>query len=303
MNNKKTIILAIVLVVLVALAYAYQGPVKKWQENFSKPTNFLGKVNVAKIDKIIIAKNGETTLARQGDDWLVAGTKFKVGKTVMTEALDKLDQASKAGLELVSTNKQKKSDFKTDSTGVTLKLYEGGKEIVKFVVGKVGADYESSYIAQPEVDNTYLLKQVNLTYALDKDEWRDRTIFSGEATKINKLRIQQGSAQFSAAKSGDKWTTADSKKIPLDKEKVEKIISLMTGLTAAGIPTQDFRAAGLEKNQLIVEAAGESIKNVLMVGNDNGKGEFYAKRGDSDNIYLISKSDRDELNRKIEQLK
>jgi hypothetical protein len=59
----------------------------------------------------------------------------------------------------------------------------------------------------------------------------------------------------------------------------------------------------LEKNQLIVEALGEGVKNILMVGNDNGKGLFYAKKGDSDIIYLISKSDRDGLNQNQAQLK
>jgi hypothetical protein len=310
MNNKKTIILAVVLIALVGLAFAYQGPIKQWQENVSKQKNFLAAINTEKIDKIVVAKNGETTLEKGSDGWLVgdlptdqAGTKFKAGKLAVQEVLDKLSNAATAQLELVSTNKAKKADFKTDSSGVTVKIYQAGKEIAKLVVGKVAGDYQSSYIASPDTDSTYLLKGVNLSYALDKTDWRERVIFVGEAAKFSKLRIQQGKVQFTADLSGEKWTAEDAKKTPLNKDKVGKIIALMANLTAADIPAQDFKTAGLEKNQLIVEASGSGVKNTLMVGNDNGKGMFYAKSGDSDIIYLISQADRDELNKNQAQLK
>ena len=303
MNNKKTLFLAIALVVLVGLAFAYQGPIKQWQEKASKQKNFLAKIDTEKIDKIMVAKNGETTLEKGSDGWQVSGTPFKAGKLAMDEALKKLSDASVAELELVSTNKAKKADFKTDSSGVTVKLYQAGKEIAKLVIGKVAADYQSSYIANPDIDSTYLLKGVNLSYALDKEDWRERTIFAGEAAKFTKLRIQQGKVQFSANLAGDQWTVEDVKKSVLSKEKVDKIIALMANLLATEIPAQDFKAAGLEKNQLIVETSGEGVKNTLMVGNDNGKGMFYAKKGDSDIIYLISKAERDELNKNQNQLK
>ena len=301
--NKKTLFLAIALVVLVGLAFIYQGPIKQWQEKASKQKNFLAGINTDKIDKIIVAKNGETVLERSNDGWQISGTKFNASKAEMTEVLKKLGDAAAAELELVSTNKAKKADFKTDASGVTVKLFQAGKEIGKLVIGKVAADYQSSYIAQPDADSTYLLKGVNLSYSLNKDDWRDRSIFTGEAPKLTKLRIQQGTAQFTATLAAEKWTVADAKKTSLNKEKVGKIIALMANLTAAEIPAQDFKASGLEKNQLIVEATGEGVKNTLMVGNDNGKGMYYAKRGDSDIIFLISKADRDELNKKQEQLK
>jgi len=303
MSNKKTLYLAGALVVLIGMAFAYQGPIKKWQENMSKQKNFLAGIDTEKIDKIVVAKNGETVLEKGSAGWLVGGSKFKANKLAMEEVLDKLSKAAAAELELVSTNKEKKAGFKTDSSGVTVKLYQAGKEIAKLVIGKVAGDYQSSYIAQPEADSTYLLKGVNLSYALDKTDWRERTIFAGEAAKLTKLRIQQGKIQFTSSLAGEKWAVEDAKKTPLNKEKVEKITALMANLTAVEIPAQDFKVAGLEKNQLIVEATGEGVKNTLMVGNDNGKGMFYAKSGDSDIIYLISKVDRDELNKKQEQLK
>lgn len=301
--NKKTIYLAIVLVVLIGLAYAYQGPIKEWQEKASKQKNFLAKIDIEKVDKIVVAKNGETALEKGSDGWLVSGTPFKAGKLAMDEVITKLGDAAVAELELVSANREKKAGFKTDSSGVTVKLYQAGNEIAKLVIGKIGADYQSSYIANPDTDSTYLLKGVNLSYALDKEDWRERTIFSGEAAKLTKLRIQQGKTQFTAGLAGEKWTVEDARKTVLSKEKVDKVLALMANLTAAEIPVQDFKPTGLEKNLLIVEASGSGINNTLMVGNDNGKGMFYAKTGASDIIYLISKTDRDELNKNQAQLR
>ena len=44
-------------------------------------------------------------------------------------------------------------------------------------------------------------------------------------------------------------------------------------------------------------------KNTLMVGDDNGEGLYFAKRGDSDNIYLISEEQRDVLDQTIRSLR
>lgn len=308
--NKKTLILAAVLAVLVILAYAYQGPIREWQAKASRPKNFLAKIDTGKIDKIIISKNGETTLTKQGADWLVegppageAGSKFKVAKEVMAEVMGKLDEAAKAELEFSSTNKDKKKDFKTDAGGVQVRLEVGGREAAKFVVGKVASDYQSSYLSQPEIDPTYLLGGVNLTYAFDREDWRDRTVLSGDPTKFSRVRFQFPNRQFEIAKTGEKWFTEGRPKVELDRSKMDKVLGLMANLIASGIPAQDFGPTGLEKNLMIIEATGEGAKNTLMVGLDNGEGDFYAKNGASDNIYLISKADRDSLDLKPEQLK
>ena len=133
-------------------------------------------------------------------------------------------------------------------------------------------------------------------------EWRDLTIFSTAEEKIKKIRFQYPNREFTVEFKDDKWGGILPEKFTVNKGKIDKIAQIMSNLKAVEIPEQTFENTGLEKHLIIVEAAGEAIDNVLMIGN-NRDGLYYAKKGESDNIYLIDKSDRDELDKWIWQLK
>jgi hypothetical protein len=78
---------------------------------------------------------------------------------------------------------------------------------------------------------------------------------------------------------------------------------LLSSLVATTIPPQNATSTGLANSQLIIRATGDSVDNTLIVGNANNQGLYYAKRGDSDNIYLIAKTERDKINAQIKDLK
>ena len=109
-------------------------------------------------------------------------------------------------------------------------------------------------------------------------------------------------------KNGDKeeWQGTLPYKFKVSEEKINKILNIMTSLRATRIPEQKFEGTGLEKHLIIVEASGDDVDSVLMVGDTYKDGEeelYYAKRGDSDNIYLITKEQRDELDKTIRDLR
>lgn len=317
--NKKTLLLGGILVVLIILAYAYQGPLKKWRENLGKPNNFLSKVDVGTIGKIEITKNGKTTtIEKQGEKWKVGGTKdFYVEKSVADNIIQSLKKAAGAELELISANRDKKSGFKTDDSGIEVKLYLSNAEkspgaAVDFIIGKAGDNFTNTYISRPESNNTYSVK-ADLFNAFNQTEWRDKTIFSADKEKIAKIRFQYPKREFiiekisSSAedKNGEKdyWMGTSPYKFKISKEKIDKILEIMSNLTAVKIPEQKFEGTGLDKYNIIIQATGDGIDNTIMVGDDNGEKLYFAKRGDSDNIYLISKSQRDELEKNIWKLK
>jgi hypothetical protein len=141
-----------------------------------------------------------------------------------------------------------------------------------------------------------------LREVFEQAEWRDLTIFSSAKEKINKIRFQYPNREFTVEFKNDKWSGVLPEKFTVNQEKIGKIAQIMSSLKAREIPEQTFKNTGLEKHLIIIEAAGEAIDNVLMVGASQG-GLSYAKRGESDNIYLIDKSARDELDKWIWQLK
>jgi hypothetical protein len=301
--NKKTFILGGILIVLVAFAYLYQGPLKKWQAGLGKSPNFLAKVDAKRIDKIEIVKEGKIViLEKQNDRYKVGGTKdFYVEQVTADSLINEIEEAAKADLELVSSNKDKKGELKTDDSGVRVKLYQTGNMVADFIIGKMGSDFSSTYISTPNTDKTYSLG-VNLS-VFNQPEWRDRTIFSSDKEKINKIRFQYPTQEFTVEKINDEWKGTKPYSFSVSKEKIDKILDMMSDSTAVEIPEQNFAGTGLEKNNIIIQATGDGVDNTLMIGDNNKDGNYYAKRGNSDNIYLITKSQRDELNKKIQELK
>jgi hypothetical protein len=301
--NKKNLILGAILILLIIFAFIYQGPIKKWQANLGKPLNFLGKVKIEEIDKIEIAKAGKiTTLEKQSDKWKVGGTKnFYLSENDSKEMKDILENASRATLELISANKNNKKEFWTDESGVSVKFLADNKEKLGFIVGRPG-NSGGSYISRQDLKETYFIR-LDLNRVFDKDEWRDKAIFSFAKEKISKIRFQYPDREFTVEKKGNEWEGVKPKKFAVNKDKMDKILFTLSNLTAIEIPEQTFRGTGLEKHLIIIEAVNNDEKNVLMVGDKNNKDLYFAKQGNSDNIYLISKAERDELNKKIEDLK
>jgi len=293
--NKKNLILSAILVVLIISSYIYQGPFKKWQENNSKPNNFLSNISLDNIKEIEINnKDEKIVLKREEKKWKIEGTKDFYVKDSIADSLDfVLENINKGELEIVSKNKDKKQSFETDGE-VSVKITQNNQDI-EFALGKNTSDFDGSYISQNNNDKTYKVK-VNLGVFKQK-EWRDSQIFSFMKERVGKVRFQYPRKQFLAEKKNNKWVGTAPYKFPISEEKIDKILETMSKLKAVKIPEQKFEGTGLEKNLIIVQATGEGVDETIMIGDwqkqEDGDPLFFVKRGDSDNIYLITKEDRD----------
>lgn len=300
--SKKTLILAIILVALIVLAYGYQGPLKKWQSDLGKPKNILAEIKIDSVDKIKIIEPGKTLiLIKQGEKWKYDNTKdFYVDASVMTKVLAELKSAASSEMELISNSQERKSEFKTDGSGLEIKIYQADREVVDFIIGAAaGVD---SYISRPESAATYAVK-ADLGGAFKPAEWRDFTIFSTPAEKINKIRFQYLNREFTVELKNGQWGGVLPDKFAVKAEKIKPVLDIMSNLEAREIPAQVFTGTDLDNHFIIVQATGEGVNNTLMVGGLTKGGLYYVKRGDSDNIYLITKQERDELDKWSWQLK
>ncbi|MFH0955740.1 MAG: DUF4340 domain-containing protein [Candidatus Falkowbacteria bacterium] len=301
--NKKTLFLGGVLIVLIILAYTYQVPLKKWQNNLGKPKNILANIKVDLIDKIEIINQGKTlTLSKENQKWKYDNSKdFYADTSIMAKVFDELRIAAQSEIELVSEARERKSEFETDSSGLGIKIYQTNKKVFDFILGNRARDYLSSYISTPESAATYAAK-ADLLGVFNPADWRDFTIFSTPVEKINKIRFQYPDREFTAELRGGTWSGVLPDKFTVKPEKIQPILDIMSNLKATEIPAQVFADTGLDKHLIIIEASGDGIVNVLMIG-EASDGLYYAKRGDSDNIYFISKTERDELNKWSWQLR
>lgn len=309
--SKKNLYLGGLLIILIAAAYFYNGPWQKIQADKGKVKNFLSKISVDDINFIDITSNGKkTVLEKMGDKWKISGTKdFYAEDSVASALLGGLKDAQKADMELASENKDKKDSFEvSEEKGTIVKLRKGDSALSELIIGKASANNTSSYISLIGDDKTYLVK-APLSGLVMRDDWYDKKIFTADQSRINKIRFQYPNREFTIEKKDDVWSGISPNKFTVNADKITEILTLMSGLTAVKIPEQNFAGTGLEKSGVIVQATGDGIDNTIMIGNafkgeDGDKQEYYyAKKGTSDNIYLLTKANRDALNKTSKDLK
>jgi hypothetical protein len=309
--NKKNAILGGILLILVALAYAYSNPYKEWRRESGKPDNFFANVQINDLSKISVEGDGQNmAIEKINNQWRVEGTKdFFLKDDVAGDLIEGLKNAVKADFEIMSENPEKKKDFQTDDEfGMKLALFIGENEVAAAIVGKLTNDFSGTYISKSDDNKTYVIK-TDLRNALARQDWYNMSIFDNDPNVITKVRFQYPGREFSVEKSEDTWKGVLPYAFKVDDKKIETIVNLMSKIRAEEIPEQTFDNTGLDKHEIIIQATGDGIDNVLMIGSakkTDKKGDkvlYYAKKGSSDNIYLITENDKNELSKQISQLK
>lgn len=303
--NKKNFILGGILVVLIALAYLYDGPIKDWQNNSNKQDNFFANLDFSQVSYIEIKDSVNTTaLEKTGDKWKIAGTKeFYVKDDVISSVETAIAEAKKAEVELAGEKAENKGDFNTDEVGgVEVVFKQANSTLLEFVIGRMGGDYNSTYVSRKDDNNTYLIK-TNIRGAFARGDWMNREIFTSDKEKINKIRFQYPTREFTIEKNEEgEWSGVLPYVFQVDNAEAEEVAGIMANLIASKVPAQTFEGTGLEKNSIIVQATGDGIDHTIMIGDpesDEEAANYFAKRGDSDNIYLISNTQKDTLDRTI----
>jgi hypothetical protein len=295
MKLSKNLILLIIVVLLGLSAWAYSGPIKTWNEQRGEPKNPLTGLRSANLKTIEIKRNKLTTkLVKAGELWLVDdGTKYKfpVMKSLTDLIETRIASATQASIQLVSTNPGKQADFQVAGDKAIGAKFSTNDKDYSLTLGKMTADYQSTYIALPGSTNTYKLEGV-LSAIFDRDDWRDLAIFSTDQATIDYLRLQGPTNQVVLNKKDNNWLDG---KVKYKATEVDKIISVLASLQAVKIPTQDYKSAGLEKPERILEIKGAGFDNTLIIGKSTKDKNYYVKTGASDNLYLISKTDHDAL--------
>lgn len=302
MKLPTNIILLIILILLVLASWGYQGPYQKWQHQRNLPYNFMqlkGEINKIEIE----GAKGKVTLDKEGELWRVKGQegKFYASPVQMKPISETLNNLGDIELEVASNNPDKQADFLVAGPEALKIVLKSDKAEAKFNVGKATQNFSGSYVSRDKDTKTYRLKSVNLRQLLEREEWRDYSLFNLDLKKVESLRLQYPDHETKMSLRDDQWVKDDGK-VKYDKEQVEKIATTLVGLMAVEIPKQDFKPTGLAKPAMIIQFKGEGFDETLMLGAKGPQNTYYAKRGNSDNIYLISNADFETLTQKENNL-
>lgn len=311
--TKKNLILGGVLAVLVLSAYIYNGPFTKWRQSANAPKNFISGFQAIDINKIETDKAGKkisvekvsvTTGSSTEEKWKISGSKdFYLNKEAGDKITTSIRETLAGKLDLISENKDKKKDFLVDDKGLSVALKIGDKTVAEFIIGKMTNDYSGVYISQKDTDKTFSVKVPALSFVFSEDNLYNKSIFVNDPKNIKKIRFQYPNEEFTLENKSEQWIGTKPKSFSVNRSKVDAIVSLLSSLTATDIPAQEFKGTGLDKHEIIIQFTGNGTDNTIIIGGKNDKGQYFAKTGNSDNIYLISKEDRDALNKRIKELK
>ncbi len=301
---KKNLILSIILVILLALAAAYQYWYLPRVNNSTQENNFLAKIDIVKADKIVIKRGEiETTLIKEGDRFKVqAPGEWYVNKLVAQTMIQSWQTADSGTVFLVSHNKDAKPEFKTDG-GLVVKIFQGNNQQGAWVLGLTRAGY--TYISHVGSDDTYEV-QGNLRSAFDYQEWRDFAIWPPATGAFTALKISRGKDVLQLQKQGADWFLSGDKKTKLKLDKLNQVLALMSDLSASSIADAKETDNGLASSQFKIEASGQGINRLLLIGKerkDKSASEVYVKTNQNNNVYLIRTQERDIFNLSLKDLR
>ncbi len=254
----------------------------------------LAVIDTAKVSNIIIKapdQNEEISLNKQEGNWMVTrpdGNSFPASKTTVNTALSQI--SSLTAIQLVSTNSDDYSDFKVDSSGTYVQVFEGNSKVFDAIVGRNEFQQTgmSTYIRTENEKEVYAIRG-SLGTALNKEanDWRDKTLIKGTSSNWKKLTFSYPSdSSFQIVLSGSDWKLPDS--TALDNGSVRSYLSSISNLNGTKIVDRNVNSGTSAIFSLVIEGLQEPIRvyaypdeeeEYIITSNLNGSAFFSGKQG------------------------
>jgi TolA-binding protein len=195
--------------------------------------------------------------------------------------------------DLASSNPSDHSVFQVDTMGTFVSIIDTrGDTMAHFVVGKIGPDYRNTYVRDVRSGDV-ILAQGHLRPLFDRGSrtWQDRQIYSLQPAEILEIGITRPdeSVVLRRGRPGD-WVIVQPERIACDQDRVADLVAAIGYLKcddfAGRLPLPE---SGLDKpDSSLWFTTADGSKERLFFGNGGDAKKVYAKRKDSDVVYLIS---------------
>lgn len=303
MSMKQTVVLLVAALVLLALVFLSQQREKATVEEARSPmVQLMAGVTSNTVERIEIApaEGTSVTLTKRDSVWYVnPARQWKADKNHMTQMFNNIEKEITG--EVVSTNKSNHVEYQVNESSATrVRLYGSDDKLLEdLLVGKAGASFTSTFVRKIGKDEV-LNANAALSYTFNKPEgWRDKTVFDIQSATITGLECEGTSGTWTAAKSGEKWRLNKPQDAEVQSDKLQPVINTVATLRAVDFAetTQSLAELGLDppKQKITVQyedrvsSPPKPMSSVLLIGNKNlEKENYYAKRPDSDVIYMIA---------------
>ncbi len=293
MRKEITVLLTILLVLV--LIYIGRFVAQKGQ----KRSGFiLERITPTDVSALTIIEGSDTIrLVRQGDTWRIRLDSVRTGR-VNTNMIDRWQRTlSEATYELASRNPEKFKNLEVTADKAVEVLFYGPdqKVLADILIGKLGPDYNSSYVRVKDANVVYLAS-ANLRSLFPRKPWawRDRNMMSFDVKEATGLRIYLPEDSVIAYRDSLWHVKGIESPDTLQIRSLLRILSRLTAIDFADTLTPDQAGLNPPKARVVVELS-DGTEKVLKVGNPKEERGYYAQVKGDETLYVLSKYTGDQI--------
>ncbi len=246
MNNKSTVILGITFFVLVGIYFLVSYNPREISEG-ARPLFEEALPEIDKMEFTSVSK-GHIVLEKQNGEWFVTEPlEYKAFDRDVEMMLDQLKDIKIEGI--VSTREEAQNEYSVgDSTGTLFVAYSGGQPVIEAIVGKQSMQIGHTY-ARMKGSNEIMMWRGMFSQEVirDADDWRDKRVYSYNATDITSVKIEQSGLVRELALEDTVWVyTENGQEKPVDSQNVIRSLNVLANLICDDFGDQNDipRAAG-----------------------------------------------------------
>ena len=236
--------------------------------------------------------DGGAVLEKREGTWVVASeAAFPADADAVGRMLEAIQGFSRK--DMISSKADKHALYEVDTTGVAVAVEGGaGKVLADFVVGRLGPDYQSTYVRAAGSDDVILAPgHLGSVFPRRKASWQDKRVFAYQAAELAEIRIEKPGASLVLKRDGDgKWLIAAPEGAQCDAGKANRLARVLASLRA-----EDFAGhapmpeAGLDRADSVVTfTTTTGGQEKLVIGRAAAGGQFYATKGKGDTVYFLN---------------
>jgi hypothetical protein len=179
-----------------------------------------------------------------------------------------------------------------DSTGIRVAIEDdSGDDLASFIIGKVGPDYQSTYVRDAR-SNEVVLSAGYLPPAFDRGDrpWQDRTIFDYEPSDLLKIVLTRPSGLVTLSRGeGGTWYISEPESMACDQGRATRLARTLAYLRGDGIAGRSpVAGSGLaEADSSVWFRTIDGTEEHLRFGNRSESGQTYVHREGSEMVFKL----------------
>jgi hypothetical protein len=210
---KRSTLITLAILVLLAVCYLIMHQSEKQSLSEKEVGNFLA-IDSGMVDKISIQRLGTVVeFQKIGEEWDVGdrGKLYPTEKGAIQPLADLAHMMSVG--EIISSNPDKQMLFQVDTiTGNRVTFYHDANELASVIIGKMGADNQTTYVRNPESKDVYAAKG-NFARFLNRPAsgYRDKTLLMIDTTQIATISFKSKDIDYRIGRQDSLWRIVPAK--------------------------------------------------------------------------------------------